>query len=106
MTRFAGVLRDGEGLRHLAGVLAAVPRRTEHLPGLAALEATALHTVATLVNAAAVARTESRGAHRRADAPRTRAAWEVRLVHRLDGEGRLHTRTQPVRVPESAEGVA
>jgi L-aspartate oxidase len=107
MTRFAGVLRDGDGLRRLAGVLAAVPRPAKpELLDLAALEATALHTVATLVSAAAVARTESRGAHRRADAPWTRAEWEVRLVHRLDGEGRLHTRTQPVRVPESAVGVA
>ena len=36
---------------------------------LAAVEATALHTVATLLAAAALARTESRGCHRRADAP-------------------------------------
>ena len=105
MTRYAGVLRDGDGLRRLAGVLAASPRSDGPLD-LAALEATALHTVATVVSAAAVARTESRGAHRRADAPLTRVEWEVRLVHRLDGEGRLHTRTQPVRVPESAVGVA
>ena len=32
MTRFAGVLRDGEGLRRLAGVLAAVPRSAGPTP--------------------------------------------------------------------------
>jgi L-aspartate oxidase len=107
MTRFAGVLRDGEGLRRLAGMLAAVPRSAGPRPlDLAALEATALHTVATLVSAAALARTESRGAHRRSDASATRHEWEVRLVHRIDYDGRLHTRTEPVRVPAAARVVA
>ena len=107
MTRFAGVLRNGAGLTRLAGVLGAVPRLAERRPlDLAALEATALHTVATLVGAAALARTESRGAHRRSDAPATRPEWEVRLVHRLGSDGRLHTRTQPVRVPAAALGAA
>ncbi len=107
MTRFAGVLRDGEGLRQLAGVLAGVPRPAGPRPlDLAAVEATALHTVATLLSAAALARTESRGAHRRSDAPATRPEWEVRLVHRLDGDGRLHTRTEPVRLPAAARVVA
>ena len=107
MTRFAGVLRDGGGLRQLAGVLAAVPRSAGPRPlELATLEATALHTVATLVSAAALARTESRGAHRRSDAPATRPEWEVRLVHRLDDDGRLHTRTEPIRIPAAARVVA
>ena len=105
VTRLAGVLRDGEGLRRLAGVLTAVPRLSGRLD-LAALEATALHTVATLLSAAALARTESRGAHRRSDAPATRPEWAVRLVHRLDGDGRLQTRTEPVRVPAAAQVVA
>jgi L-aspartate oxidase len=73
---------------------------------VAALEATALHTVATLVSTAALARTESRGAHRRSDAPGTRPEWQVRLVHRLDDDGRLHTRTEPVRLPAAARVVA
>ena len=64
---------------------------------LAAVETTALHTAATLLAAAAAARTESRGCHRRTDFPDTRPEWEVRLVHRLDDAGRLHTRTEPVR---------
>jgi len=97
-TRHAGVVRDADGLGRLAGELAAVP----HLPAgrpldLAALEATALHTVASLLCTAALTRTESRGAHRRSDAPGTRPDWEVRLVHRLDRAGSVHTRTRPVR---------
>ena len=106
-TRFAGVLCDGDGLRQLAGVLAAVPRLAERRPlDLAALEATGLHTVATLLSTAALARPESRGAHRRTDAPATRPGWQVRLVHRLDDAGRLHTRTVPVRDRAVVRGVA
>lgn len=97
-SRDAGVVRDAAGLRRLAGDLAAVPFLPDGRPlDLAALEATALHTVASLLCAAASARTESRGAHRRSDAPDTSADWEVRLVHRIDGTGSVHTRTQPVR---------
>ena len=106
-TRSAGVLRDGDGLRHLAAVLAAVSRLAGGRPlDLAALEATALHTVATLLSTAALARAESRGAHRRTDAPATHPGWQVRLVHRLDDAGRLHTRTVPVRLPAAVQGAA
>ncbi|MCU1671216.1 MAG: nadB [Blastococcus sp.] len=96
-SRFAGIVRDSAGLTRLAAALAAVPR----LPAgcaqdLATLEATALHTVATVLCAAALAREESRGCHRRTDAPATRPEWRVRLVHRLDPAGGLHTRTVPV----------
>ncbi|WP_255522792.1 FAD-binding protein [Blastococcus sp. TML/C7B] len=95
-TRHAGVLRDAEGLTELARTLAAVDRSTAPLD-LAALETTALHTVATLLAAAALTRAESRGCHRRVDTPETRAEWQVRLVHRLDRAGHLRTRTVPVR---------
>jgi L-aspartate oxidase len=64
----------------------------------AAVEVTALHTAATLLAAAALARPESRGCHRRSDAPVIRPEWQVRLVHRLDPGGHLHTRTEPVRM--------
>jgi L-aspartate oxidase len=97
-SRDAGVVRDARGLARLAAELSAVPRLPVACPlDLAAVEATALHTVASLLTDAALARTESRGAHRRPDAPDTRAEWEVRLVHRIDSAGRVHTRTQPVR---------
>jgi L-aspartate oxidase len=108
-TRHAGVLRDAEGLTRLSSTLAAAPRRTLGRPlDAAAVEATALHTVATLLGAAALARTESRGCHRRMDVPGSRPEWEVRLVHRLDDRGRVRTRTEPVRarVPAGIRGVA
>jgi L-aspartate oxidase len=106
-TRHAGVLRDAAGLTRLAGVLAAVPRRrTEQPLDLATVEATAVHTVATVLTAAALARPESRGCHRRADAPDTLQEWEVRLVHRLGADGSLRTRTEPVRTLVGAEACA
>lgn len=96
-SRYAGVVRDAGGLTRLTDVLAAIPRLSTEALDLAAVEATALHTVTSLLATAALARTESRGCHRRSDAPRTSPEWEVRLVHRLDAEGRLHTRRAPVR---------
>jgi L-aspartate oxidase len=98
-TRHAGVVRDADGLVQLGALLADVPLLAANHPlNLAALEATALHTAATLLAVAALARPESRGCHRRSDAPATRPEWQVRLVHRLDPGGHLHTRTEPVRV--------
>jgi L-aspartate oxidase len=104
-SRHAGVLRDAGGLAALADVLARTPRTGGPLD-LAAVEATALHTAATLLAAAAAARTESRGCHRRADAPASRPEWQVRLVHRIDGAGRVRTRTLPVRTGAVSRGVA
>ena len=78
-----------------ADVLAALDRTDGPLT-LQGLETTALHTVATVLAAAALARTESRGCHRRSDAPETRSDWEVRLVHRLDPDGSLATRVLPL----------
>jgi L-aspartate oxidase len=99
-TRYAGILRDGEHLARLSGALAAVPRVPAGRPlDAAAVEATALHTAATLLALAATARAESRGCHRRSDAPGARPEWQVRLVHRLDGDGQVRTRTAPVRAP-------
>jgi L-aspartate oxidase len=106
-SRHAGARRDAAGLTSLAGTLAACPRLG---PGraldLAAVETTALHTVATVLGAAALARTESRGCHRRTDEPLARPEWRVRLVHRLDGAGHLRTRTEQVRELTNAQVVA
>jgi L-aspartate oxidase len=99
VSRQAGVLRHAAGLGELAGTLAAVARGEGTLD-LAAVETTALHTVATLLAAGALARNESRGCHRRTDAPETRPEWRVRLVHRVDALGHLHTRTERVRTAE------
>jgi L-aspartate oxidase len=70
MSRYAGVLRDRAGLEHLLTVLEAVPPAAGL--DLATVEATNLHAVSALVTVAALARTESRGCHRRSDAPGTR----------------------------------
>ncbi len=104
-TAHAGVLRDADGLAALATTLTAPPRAPGALD-LAAVETTALHTVATLLALGAAARTESRGCHRRADVPETRPEWQVRLVHRVDPSGRVHTRTTPVRTGASQQVVA
>jgi L-aspartate oxidase len=100
-TRDAGVLRDAAGLARLSGVLAGVPR-ADGLLTLAGVETTALHTVATLLAAAATDRTESRGCHRRTDAPGPRPEWQVRLVHRMDDAGRVQTHAEPVRALDLA----
>ena len=66
MARHAGVLRDPDGLGLLLDALALAPGSGEL--DLATVEATNLHTVSTLVAAAALHRRESRGCHRRRDA--------------------------------------
>jgi L-aspartate oxidase len=77
MSRYAGVLRDGAGLTTLADLLAQAPAAASL--DLASVEATSLHTAATLVGVAALARAESRGCHRRRDARDS------------DGRGARHT---------------
>ncbi|MCA0144067.1 L-aspartate oxidase [Blastococcus sp. LR1] len=106
-SRHAGVVRTAEGLTALTGSLAAAPRLDGPLT-LPAVEVTAVHTVATLLATAALARPESRGCHRRADAPAPRPEWQVRIAHSLDASGRLHTRTVPLGVPatDQTQGVA
>jgi L-aspartate oxidase len=106
-TRHAGVVRDAGGLAELSGLLCGAPRLgPDAVLDAAAVETTALHTAATLLAAAAGARSESRGGHRRLDAPETRPGWQVRLVHRLDRAGHVHTRTEPVRTLVAAQVVA
>ena len=83
MSRYAGVLRDREGLEHLLEVLAEVPPAGEGLD-LAMVEATSLHTVSVLVAVAALARAESRGCHRWRDVPPTSDAGGQHTVLRVD----------------------
>jgi L-aspartate oxidase len=80
MTRWASVVRDGDGLRHLIDELDdAVPRtmltRTD-------VEDVALTMSARAVAVAALARTETRGCHHRGDFPDTDPAQAVSVsVH-------------------------
>jgi L-aspartate oxidase len=92
MSRYAGVMRDAGGLRELVRVLSGVSGavvesgafvRDKDLD-LQTVEATNAHTVSALIAAAALRRQESRGCHRRRDAPATAAAPWHTLV-RWDG---------------------
>jgi L-aspartate oxidase len=79
MSRYAGVLRDGEGLGLLAFVISGADAADEESAGavlengegLEFLEATNLRTVSALIAAGALRRAESRGCHRRRDAAMT-----------------------------------
>jgi L-aspartate oxidase len=78
MTRYASVVRDGDGLRRLAHELdAATPRNVRSRTDF---EDVALTMTAGAVAAAALARTESRGCHHRSDYPDTDAAFARSLV--------------------------
>jgi L-aspartate oxidase len=95
MSSHAGVVRHGEGLEHLLDLLAAAPAAPSGaavgsgvpsglgVADLETVEATNLHTVSTLVALAASTRTESRGCHRRSDAPRPDDAWARDVVLRV-----------------------
>jgi len=69
MTRDASVVRNADGLRRLTDTLSAAPLRPLLHGG--DLEDVALTVTARAVAAAALARTESRGCHHRADYPGT-----------------------------------
>jgi L-aspartate oxidase len=83
MSRYAGVVRDRDGLRELLRVAGTRPGGAqrvaggggEHVLGQGVdrdlVETTNLHVVSVLIAAGAVARTESRGCHRRRDFPDT-----------------------------------
>jgi L-aspartate oxidase len=94
MSRYAGVLRDGEGLTRLLELIAETgaslgPARAfedagpESL-GLESVEAANLRAVSVLIAVGARRRAESRGCHRRRDAAGTAAAPWHTLV-RWDG---------------------
>ncbi len=80
MTRYASVVRDGDGLRRVTDALAAATPRP--MSSRAAFEDAALTATARVVAAAAEARTESRGCHHRSDFPDTDPGQAVsRTVH-------------------------
>jgi L-aspartate oxidase len=89
MSSHVGVVRDAVGLTAAGALLDALSAlSSETVTGSRrAWEATNALTVARAVVAAAAARTESRGCHRRSDWPHPSAAWQRHLTVRLiDGE--------------------
>jgi L-aspartate oxidase len=100
MSRHVGVMRSESGLRSCLEALAELS--SEVSVGTTASrrswEATNLLTVATAVVVAALARTESRGCHRRSDWPAPRDEWRRHLGVYLDGSG-LHLDGIPGAAP-------
>jgi L-aspartate oxidase len=80
MSSNASVVRDADGLRRIADLLATAPVRA--LRDRTALEDTALTATAVVVVTAALERTESRGCHHRSDYPDTDPAMAVSTVSR------------------------
>ncbi|MDT5194571.1 MAG: L-aspartate oxidase, partial [Mycobacterium sp.] len=80
MSSHASVVRDADGLRCLADLLAAAPVLAQR--NRTTLEDAALTATAGVVVAAALERTESRGCHHRSDYPDTDPAMAVSIVAR------------------------
>ncbi|WP_433176934.1 L-aspartate oxidase [Actinoallomurus sp. CA-150999] len=95
MTADVGVLRNGPGLERAAEELAALADRTTDKPCTEAWEATNLHTVASLIVAAARRREETRGSHWREDFPDADETWRGHLVSTLADDGTLTTSYDP-----------
>ena len=93
-----GLVRSGEGLRRALAELAGIDAAA------AAPETRSLLTAGRLVATAALARTESRGAHFRADHPALDAAWRRRiLLSPVAGGVRLTTEPLAEPAATSAE---
>ncbi len=91
MSRHVGVIRDESRLAMALGALGSLARSASS--GVDAhrssWEATNLLTVASAIVSAALARTESRGCHRRSDHPDTDPAWTHHLEVVLDAVGSI-----------------
>jgi L-aspartate oxidase len=107
MSRHVGVVRDALSLASAAGALGSIANAMETRrrrdgepdaggepgervePSRRSWESTNILTVASAVVAAAQARTESRGCHRRSDFPETSAEWVRHLDVTIDAVGEL-----------------
>jgi len=78
MSRWVGPLRDPDGLRAMSAMLDSAAT-VAGAPTLSLLESTNLHTVSGLIVGAALLRSESRGCHRRLDAPESSPQWVGRI---------------------------
>lgn len=113
----AGVVRTADGLQHALEQLAAIKRRAEESPSGSADLAAALDLRSMLLTAeatvrAALLRTESRGAHQRADYPQTDPEWQrtILVLPHLTDEGpntglALATAELPAPSPEVSAAI-
>jgi L-aspartate oxidase len=97
MSSQVGVLRTPEGLEGAVRQLEALASTSSLgvTGSRAAWEATNILTVAAAVASTALARTESRGCHRRADYPEPRDEWLTHLDVRMTIDGSLATTGVP-----------
>ena len=101
MTRDAGVLRTPEGLARAGTVAAALATAADHaidgdLGAIFDLETANLAQLALALTELARRRTESRGAHWRADHPGTDPAWQLRQLVWRGPDGGLGTASVPL----------
>ena len=80
MTKGAGVVRSADSLRGVRGAVASAKGVAGTAPDAERAELANLVTCAEALLTSAVARTESRGCHVRAEYPDVDAAWRRRLV--------------------------
>ncbi len=101
MQSHVGMERDGEALREAQEQLQAWTRGIAVVPAASREEAETANmvTVARLVIEAALARTESRGAHFRADFPAADPAWQRHLVLHAEEGGGAAVEFTPVESP-------
>jgi len=93
----AGVLRSKDSLTTAEATLERVGASGGSHPSTEDWETTNLHQISTVLVHHALLREETRGSHWRDDYPeRDDERWRVRLVTRLEEDGSLRTRTEPV----------
>ncbi|MFN3257312.1 MAG: L-aspartate oxidase [Ilumatobacter sp.] len=91
MSRHVGVLRSASSLAAALGALGSIARQLgpDVEPDRRSWEATNLLTVGSAVVSSALARTESRGCHRRSDHPASDPSWVRHLGVWLDATGAI-----------------
>ncbi len=97
MWRYAGLLRDAEGLETMQHTLAALTATVPRGLSRRAIEARNLHAVASIIVASALARHESRGAHYRNDYPQ----HDPIARHSIMQNGKLTFHSQSSSRPEA-----
>ena len=98
MWQKVGIIRSGDGLSQAKAQLTQWTEQIELRASgpLAELEAANVCQVSMLMAAAALHRTESRGAHYRTDFPSTSAEWQKHVMVRKSPSGELLVSDRPV----------